>query len=477
MSHELRTPLNVILGFAQVMVHDTSLTPSQRDDLQTIRRSGDHLLSLINDVLDLSKIEARRCVLEEAGFDFISLLSTLHTMMAERATSKQIQLEFDIAPEVPQCIIADEQKLRQILLNLLSNAIKFTHQGGVTLQVKVDKEAYGTENQKGDVKTLCIAPRLALQFEVIDTGVGIAASEQATIFDAFVQAEAGRKSISGTGLGLTISRKLLDLMNGNISVHSIPYVGSTFTFTVPVYPTSSINIQSEQRDRLVIGLAPGQPLYRILVVDDQRENSLVLVRLLTQLGLEVREATNGQDAIQIWQDWQPNLIWMDVRMPGLDGYETTKQIRAMERDQASIIIALTAQASESDRSLALAAGCNDHVSKPFREETLFLKLKEYLGLEYIYADLNASSHSLAVHSSGTDADRSNLCDPSVLATLSADWLKALENAAVCGDDWAIADLASDLSPEFASLSIQLTELADKFQFEQIIQIIHSVSSS
>jgi PAS domain S-box-containing protein len=482
MSHELRTPLNVILGFAQVMAHDALLTSSQQEDLQTIRRSGDYLLSLINDVLDLSKIEAGHCTLEEKGFDLVSLLHGLRTMMTERAKAKQLQLRFDIAPEVPQFVIADEQKLRQILLNLLSNAIKFTHQGSVTLRVTAQESgnkicsAPKTDQSESSLETVVFSPAYALQFEVIDTGVGIAATEQAAIFDAFVQADAGKQSVSGTGLGLTISRKLLELMNGKIAVESHLNCGSRFTVTVPVCPISSVDIPSESHDRTVIGLVAGQAHHRILVVDDQPENRLLMVRLLRQLGLEVREATNGQEAIDSWQEWRPDLIWMDIRMPGVDGYEATRQIRAIEQEKASIIIALTAQASHSDRSLALAAGCNDYISKPFREETIFLKLKEYLGLEYLYAEPNSPSNSLQTTSWTSEPDVSTLFDLSA-ANLSPDWLEALEQAALCGDDRTVFALVSQLPSDVALLGKQLTELAEQFQFEQIIQLIDRISCS
>ncbi|WP_235440851.1 PAS domain S-box protein, partial [Limnoraphis robusta] len=290
MSHELRTPLNVILGFTQVMARDPSLTSTQQEDLQTIQRSGDHLLSLINDVLDLSKIEAGHCTLEETGFDLIALLHSLRNMLAERASSKGLDLCFEIAPEVPQFIVADAQKLRQVLLNLLSNAIKFTKKGNVTLRVQTQ------EFQQPNT----------LMFEVEDTGVGIAPEELNTIFDAFVQAQAGKRFVSGTGLGLTISRKLLELMGGEITVKSKIEQGSTFSFTLPVRVTDGVDLTPEQSDRLVIGLAPGQPHRRILVVDDRAENRLLMVRLLSNLGLEVREASNGQEAVQLWKEWLPD---------------------------------------------------------------------------------------------------------------------------------------------------------------------------
>jgi len=484
MSHELRTPLNVILGFTQVMAHDQSLTPSQQDDLQTIRRSGDYLLSLINNVLDLSKIESGHASLEESGFDLISLLHTLRTMMAERAKTKQLQLTFDIAPEVPQFVIADEQKLRQILLNLLSNAIKFTNQGSVRLQAKVNDQ----QNAVKDGNQPLLPPYLYsfnsqasnfvyLRFEIADTGVGIAENEQEAIFDAFVQAEAGRKSVSGTGLGLTISRKLVELMHGTISMQSIPNVGSTFTVNIPVYSVSGINVQAKQSNRTIIGLVPGHHHHRILIVDDQRENRLLMVRLLTQLGLEVREATNGQEAIQLWQEWQPDLTWMDIRMPGIDGYEATRQIRAMEQDKASVIIALTAQASQSDRALALAAGCNDYISKPFREETLFLKLKEYLGLEFLYADPEPPSSHPPRQPFNLDAENLISFDSNMLTQLPSGWLDTLEDLAICGNDRAIIDLANQLAPEFEAFKVYLVNLASQFEFEQIIQLIHLDPSS
>jgi Signal transduction histidine kinase len=466
MSHELRTPLNVILGFTQVMGHDPSLTPNQQEDLQTIRRSGDHLLSLINDVLDLSKIESGHCTIEESGFDLIALLHSLRNMLAERASSKGLDLCFEIAPEVPQFILADPQKLRQVLINLLSNAIKFTDRGTITLRVS---------NKDPGVEVALPIQQL-LQFEIIDTGVGIAPEELYTIFDAFVQAQAGKRSVSGTGLGLTISRKLLELMGGEISVRSILGEGSTFTFTLPVTPTSGVNITTEQSDRLVIGLVPGQS-HRILVVDDRPENRLLMVRLLAQLGLEVREASNGLEAVKLWREWLPDLTWMDIRMPLLDGYEATKQIRAMEQGQTSIIIALTAQASQSDRTLALAAGCNDYISKPFREQTLFLKMAQYLGLEYVYQEQGTENGEQGTDRFPSDpasvtSPGSHSLDPTLLATLPEALLAQLEDAAVCGNDGAIAELGAQFPPELAGLGTRLTELANQYQFEQIIRLIH-----
>jgi len=460
MSHELRTPLNVILGFTQLMAHDPSLNPSQREDLQTIRRSGDHLLSLINDVLDLSKIEAGHYTVERTGIDLIALLQALQTMLAERATSKGLQLHFEIAPEVPRFIQSDAQKLRQVLLNLLSNAIKFTNHGAVTLQVIAEP---------CDPRPAIAHPpqgALWLQFTVTDTGVGMAPPELETIFDAFVQARAGQRSASGTGLGLTISRRLVDLLGGSITVQSAPDQGSCFTVLLPVQPCKRAEGVMEPVHHAVTGLVPGQPQWRILVVDDQAENRLLLVRLLSQLGLKVQQASNGAEAVQCWQAWRPHLIWMDIRMPYLDGYEATRQIRALEPEPVSIIIALTAQASRSDRTQALAAGCNDYISKPFREETLFLKMHEYLGLEYLYAEPEVAPAVAPLPN--PNPNPSLPPRPALAAALPQDWLYALEDAAVCGNDQAIATLTTQLPPSLADLAAALIDLATHYHFEQIL---------
>ncbi len=460
MSHELRTPLNVILGFAQVMAYDSSLTPTQQEDLQTIRRSGDHLLNLINDILDLSKIESGHSTIDESGFDLIALLHSLRNMFAERASSKGLDICLEIAPEVAQFIITDVQKLRQVLLNLLSNAIKFTEQGSITLQVNIDAN---------DPET---APITRLKFVVSDTGVGIALEELNAIFDAFVQAQAGKRLASGTGLGLTISRKLLQLMGGDITVSSTLGVGTTFTFTLPVRSTVAMTIADEQSDPVVIKLAPGQLQRRILVVDDRPENRLLMVKIMAQIGLKVREASDGEEAIALAQEWQPDLIWMDIRMPGLDGYEATRQIRRQKGGQKPIIIAISAQVSQTDHARALAAGCNDYISKPFQEKLLFLKMAEYLGLEYIsQGEKTPTGEQISNPSHPRSSVNSDFLDLKSLKTLPENWLVQLENAAVCGNDGEIVALAAQLPPEMARLTSYLIELADKYQFEQIIKLV------
>ncbi|NJO20416.1 MAG: PAS domain-containing protein, partial [Spirulinaceae cyanobacterium RM2_2_10] len=305
MSHELRTPLNAILGFTQILNRDPAITPEQQSNLEIVIRSGEHLLDLINDVLEMSKIEAGILTLNTSDFDLLALLDSIAAMLQLRAESKGLQLQFDLDAQLPRYIRADQSKLRQVLINLLGNALKFTSEGHVMLTATATVAA---DN-----------PSAQLNFSIADTGPGIAAYEIPTLFDAFVQTEAGRNSQQGTGLGLPISRKFVQLMGGDITVESVVGQGTTFDFSVRVVCAEGAAGDRRQPTRKVLGLVPGQPTYRILAVDDKWENRQLLVKLLSPLGLEVREAADGQEAIALWESWEPHLIWMDMRMPVLDG--------------------------------------------------------------------------------------------------------------------------------------------------------------
>ncbi|MEG4008099.1 response regulator [Microcoleus sp. Pol11C1] len=388
MSHELRTPLNAILGFTQVMSRDSLLSHENLENLRIINRSGQHLLELINDVLDLSKIEAGIIGLDERSFDLYQLLDTLEEMFQIKAETKKMQLRFSVQANVPQYIKTDENKLRVCLINLLGNAMKFTHDGGrIWLRVSVESNQPQQTESESHPNSTSVEPLLIL-FEVEDTGVGIATAEIDTLFDAFVQTQAGRKAADGTGLGLTITKKYVQIMGGDIWVKSVLGEGTSFKFNIRVFAaiSSEITVATLQR---VIGLEADQPIYRILAVDDNQENRLLLVKMLQPIGFEVREAENGYQAVELWESWQPHLIWLDTRMPVMDGFEAVRQIRAKEKQTQwrTVIIALTASTFEEKKGEIIAAGCDDFVRKPFQEQILFDKIACYLEVRYLYQEL------------------------------------------------------------------------------------------
>ncbi|MEG4105437.1 response regulator [Microcoleus sp. S13_C5] len=388
MSHELRTPLNAILGFTQVMSRDSLLSHENLENLRIINRSGQHLLELINDVLDLSKIEAGIIGLDERSFDLYQLLDTLEEMFQIKAETKKMQLRFSVQANVPQYIKTDENKLRVCLINLLGNALKFTHEGGrIWLRVSVESNQPPPAESESHPNSTSVEPLLIL-FEVEDTGIGIATAEIDTLFDAFVQTQAGKKAADGTGLGLTITKKYVQIMGGDIWVKSVLGEGTSFKFNIRVFAAiaSEITVATLQR---VIALEADQPVYRILAVDDNQENRLLLVKMLQPIGFEVREAENGYQAVELWESWQPHLIWLDTRMPVMDGFEAVRQIRAKEKPTQwrTVIIALTASTFEEKKGEIIAAGCDDFVRKPFQEQILFDKMACYLKVRYLYQEL------------------------------------------------------------------------------------------
>ena len=459
MSHELRTPLNAILGFSQLMSRDPSLTSEQQNSLNIINSSGEHLLTLINSILDLSKIEAGRMVLNENSFDLHYLLDTLEKMLHLKVETKGLSLLFERDENVPQFIKTDESKLRQVLINILGNAIKYTDKGGVSLRVKQQNSSQESPSE-----------RVNLAFEITDTGTGISPEEISTVFDAFVQTTTGLKSQQGTGLGLPISRKFVQMMGGDISVKSEVGSGTTFKFNIRAVPTDTGDVHSQKSNKTAIGLEPGQPEYRILVVDDQWQNRQLLSRLLISVGFQVKEAENGREALDIWNSWRPDFIWMDMRMPVLDGYETTQKIRASAEGNEVIIVALTASAFEQDRGAVLEAGCNDFVGKPFREEVIFEKLADYLGVRYIYRHQTDSMNLNPPLNSEAIRDK---IEPVQLQIMSPEWRSQMQQAALVGRDRQMLELIRAIPETHASVARALTQMVENFEFDRIAELITS----
>jgi two-component system sensor histidine kinase/response regulator len=449
------------------MTRDAGMTSEQHESLDIISRSGEHLLNLINDVLEMSKIEAGRTNLHEQSFDLARLLQDLEDMFHLRATEKGVLLIFEQAPDVPQYIQADEGKLRQVLINLLSNAIKFTHKGSILLRVRTDMQ----ENQEHQEQRMPRKRRLVpVVFEVQDSGVGIGEEEIPNLFEEFVQTRSGQQAQEGTGLGLPISRHFVRLMGGDLTVHSKVGRGSTFLFTLPLKLAENTDVQDDYPTSRAIGLAQDQPSYRILVVEDDWTNRKLLARLLQSVGFDVREAINGQEAIDIWQHWTPHLIWMDMRMPVLDGYEATRHIKSTSDGQSTIIIALTASAFEEQRTLALAAGCNDFVRKPFRQALVLDKMGEHLGVRFVYEDdveHVASDAMSAEPRQDVSSDEEYMND--TLSNLPPLLVAQLHHAASLADIDMIGTIIDQVRQHNSMLADILTDLAHNFRLDQIME--------
>jgi len=464
MSHELRTPLNAILGFAQVMERDSNLSHQQREQIGIINRAGEHLLTLINDILEMSKIEAGRTTLNENTFDLYDLLGTIQEMFKIKAKNKGLQLIVDRREEVPQYLYGDEGKLRQVLMNLLSNAIKFTKKGGIAVRVGMTDPETAANLEPHS--------QFSIRFEVEDTGVGIAPEEMSTLFEAFVQTESGRKSQQGTGLGLPICQKFVELMGGEITVRSEVDRGSVFGFAIALKLGLAAEVSQPQSKRKIIGLAPDQPEYRILVVEDVKENRMVLQELLGSLGFDVRIAENGQEGVEMWKSWQPHLIWMDMRMPVMDGYEATKQIKAHPKGRDTVIIALTASAFEQERQVVKEAGCDDYMPKPFRQDILLAKIEEHLGVRYLYEETAAQ---ITVNSNNSDTNDDTPTEENIevyLSKMPSSWLERVYQAASeCSDD-KILELLEEIPEESAPLGHFLADKANNFLFEEIITLVN-----
>ena len=377
MSHELRTPLNAILGFAQILRRASDLPEHHRGRLATISRNGDHLLALINEILDLSKIEAGKLMLAPAPFPLAPLLAITADTFGQRAADKGLEFRSHVAPDLPAHVEGDEAKLRQVLFNLLGNALKFTERGRVELRVTRVPSPLSAANSS------------LIRFEIIDTGVGIAPGEIGRIFEPFHQASGNSLAAQGTGLGLTISQRIVELMGGTIRAESEPERGSRFWFDI-VLPLTTTPAPASTLRRAVIGYEG--PRRRLLVVDDEAANRDVLRGLLEPLGFAIEECSDGESCVTLFQQRPADGILLDLRMPGrLDGLATARALRALPGKTAPAIIAVSASVFEEDRHTAIDAGCDDFVPKPFNEDRLFAALSQGLELTWTLAEPEAGS--------------------------------------------------------------------------------------
>ena len=374
-------------------------------------------------------------------------------MFQLRATAKGLFLKLNLQPNLPDCIVTDQGKLRQVLINLLGNAIKFTQTGGVSLTV--------ISEQLATTSSFSPSPHPCLRFEVKDTGRGIADEEIDKIFDPFVQTSSGVQARGGTGLGLAISRQFVRLMQGDIYVSSVLEQGSSFSFdiqvTLPETPEEKCSVKKR-----VLKIAPSQSNYRILVVDDRLENRNLLTKLLDTVGFDTRAAANGKEAIALWQTWQPDLIWMDMRMAVMDGYEATRQIKAKSQNQ-TVVIALTASAFEEQQKEIFAAGCDDLVRKPFQEEVIFEKMSKYLGVKYIYEEDNFDENKIPTNSK-------IILTSQELGVMSAEWVNSLHQAALEVDADLILQIIEQIPEQYQTLAEKLSKLTLQYDFDAIIEV-------
>ena len=437
MSHEIRTPLNTILGIAQLMQRGRARDADDRHSLDTIARSGEHLLTLINDVLSMAKIEAGRITAEDSDFDLRRMLALVEEMFRLRAESKGITVAAEV-DNVPEAVRGDEAKLRQVLINLLGNAIKFTDSGVVKLRV-------AWRNGIGS-------------FAVDDTGCGIDPADLTRIFEAFMQA--GSTRTEGTGLGLAICRNYVSLMGGEIGARSVRGRGSSFFFDIPLPAASEAAVAVERR--AIIGVAPGTARYRMLVADDAVENQQILEELFASLGFEIRSVADGAEAIAMWTEWRPHLVWMDIRMPGVDGYAATRAIRAAETERGgprTVIIAVTASVFEHDRESILAAGCDDFIAKPFLQETMFAAVARHLGVTWTYETARAASRAPAALA------------PAEIATLPILARERLRDALDRGDVAVASTIVLDLAPQHGEIADSLLELIHGYRFDDVHRLL------
>lgn len=442
MSHELRTPLNGILGYAQILQRSKHLQEQERSRIDVIYQCGSHLLTLINDILDLSKIEAQKVELMPTDFHFPAFLQGVAEMCRIRAELKGIQFNYQLAAELPIGIRADEKRLRQVLINLLSNAIKFTDTGSVTFTI-----SYALEGK--------------IRFEIRDTGIGIVTEKQQVIFQPFEQAGDRRRQNEGTGLGLAISQKIVEFMGSTIQVQSEVDVGSIFWFDVNL-PTANEWVKTSQADDYgqIIGIKDCRP--KVLVVDDKWANRSVIANLLDPIGFEIAEAINGQEGWQKVCEFQPDLVITDLLMPKIDGFNLIKRIRESEAFKKIVIIVSSASVFETDQHRSLEVGGDEFLPKPIQAPDLLQKLQKYLHLEWLYEEektVNQQQPEIADLVAPSIAEREILYE----LAMKGNFKGIIKQAA----------LIAKVDKKYIPFAQQLHQLAQEFQDQEILTLLES----
>ncbi|HEV7404763.1 MAG TPA: transporter substrate-binding domain-containing protein [Chthoniobacteraceae bacterium] len=448
MSHEIRTPMNAILGFSHLLLRDGGFTGVPRRNLETIHRSGEHLLGLISDILEMSKIEAGRVLLREGSFDLHALMGDLERMFQLRAEEKRLRFAIERAGDLPRYVRGDEAKLRQVLINLVGNAVKYTERGSVTVRMMVEE---------------WLGQGVEVRAEILDTGPGIAADEVPRLFQQFEQTSTGRRTGGGTGLGLAISRKFVHMMGGGIQVTSELGRGTTFRFTVLLGLSEPALVKPATDDRRVLRVIGEPETLKILIADDKLENCELLQQMLEGVGFETWVVYDGEAALRVFADWHPRVVLMDLRMPGLDGHETIRRIRQMQNGRAAAIIAISASVFVEDRQLVFDAGGDDFLGKPLRESLLFAKLKQFTGVEYEYSDEAPGAGTEPPAPAPTAAD--------IAGALSVKTCNDLRTASLSADYYAIAAMLDELAAHAPAVAATLRSRLESFDYTGIIELL------
>ncbi len=440
MSHEIRTPMNAILGYSQLLQDDDNLTKVQQENLRTINRSGEHLLELINDILDMSKIEAGRVSLKQTDFSFIELLKEVEQLFKLKAEQKHIEFSFKLDEKIPKAIVADESKIKQVIINLIGNALKFTSTGFVKVTVET-----GTNN---------------LMFvKVKDSGKGILKEEQETVFKPFEQAQKGAAVKGGTGLGLAISKKLASLMEGDIEVESELGNGAEFIFSFNYLEGEESKLEENIEVLKVEALSPEMKGFKVAIVDDRFENRDILFKKLDPLGFATQMAENGQEAVDLYKEWKPDIILMDVVMPVMDGVEATRQILEIAGDHDVKIFVVSASALESEQKEIMELGATIFIKKPVKFDELLAEMHDKAGVQFIYQNKQSEVKEEGV--SVTPAD------------VPEDFKSKLLNAADEGDFMLLQDLVAALEKETNKPFKIIEDYIDEMEFEAIVNWLES----
>lgn len=463
MSHELRTPLNGILGYAQILQLDKECTPKQHNGLRIIHKCGEHLLTLINDILDLAKIEAQKLELYANDFNLPYFLKGVSEICGIKAEQKKINFMYQALNELPHTIHADEKRLRQVLINLLNNAIKFTDSGSVTFKVGVIENIATEPNQLmlTSDENLSVKSSTKIRFQIEDSGIGITSEQLEKIFLPFEQVGDSSRRFEGSGLGLAITKKIVSMMGSEIFVESTPGVGSIFRFDVDLQEASrQINVTTATSSHSIVGYQGKKQ--KILVIDDNLENCSVIINMLEPIGFELMSAFNGQEGLEKAVEFRPELIITDLMMPVMDGFEMTQRLRRLPEFNNTIIIANSARVFKSEQQKSQQSGCQDFIPKPIQFGELLDKLKHYLQLRWIYN----SDNELEVKSLSEDL--------SAMVMPPGEELAAIYEAAQIGHNEGIKQEAlrlKQLDKKYTRFVTKLLELAEDFKDEEIMKLI------